>query len=187
MSLLKGADFFYALRFLRLLTTAWKDTKAFEFGIVDENGKKLKKPQTSDEKGAYTAFHRLVYNIKRLLNKLPFGKTKLASYATALFLIKEHTKLADETICERLEIEDYLELYECKSLFLNESGTIQANKYFLVRDLPLKTGEPLAKADTEVVVEEHEPIGHFCNVPIFKAYHLKTKQSIYITQNDIIT
>jgi hypothetical protein len=169
MSLLKGADFFYALRFLRLLTTQWKDTKAFELGIVDENGKKLKKPQGSEEKGAYTAFHRLVYNIKRLLNKLPFGKTKLASYATALFLIK-----------------DYLELYECKSLFLNESGTIQANKYFLVRDLPLKTGEPLAKADTEVVVEEHEPIGHFCNVPIFKAYHLKTKQSIYITQNDII-
>ena len=117
MSLLKGADFFYALRFLRLLTTQWKDTKAFELGIVDENGKKLKKPQGSEEKGAYTAFHRLVYNIKRLLNKLPFGKTKLASYATALFLIKEHTKLADETICERLEIEDYLELYECKSLF----------------------------------------------------------------------
>ena len=186
MGLLKGADFFYALRFIRLLTTDWKDTKAFEFGIVDENGKKLKKPQTSEEKGAYTAFHRLVYNIKRLLNKLPGGKSKLAGYATALFLIKDSTQLSDETICERLEIDDYLELHECKNLFLNENGTIQANKYFLVRDLPLKTGEPLAKVNTEVMVKEHEPIGHFCNVPIFEAYHLKTKQSIYITQNDII-
>tara|TARA_R110002153_G_scaffold89582_3_gene219229 strand:+ start:14701 stop:15264 length:564 start_codon:yes stop_codon:yes gene_type:complete len=187
MSLLRGADFFYALRFLRLLTTKWEDTTAFELGIVDKDGKKLKKPQGSEEKGAYTSFHRLVYNIKRLLNKLPFGKTKLASYATALFLIKEHTNLTDEVICEKLEIEGYLELHECKGLFLNEDGAIQANKYFLVRDLPLKTGEPLAKADTEVVVEEHNPIGHFCNVPIFKAHHVKTKQSIYITQNDIIT
>jgi len=185
MSILRGPDFFYALRFLRLLTTDWKDTTAFENGIVDENGKKLKKPKTTDEKASYTAFHRLVYNIKRLLNKLPGGKTKVASYATALFLIKDSTQLSDEVICERLKIDTNIDLKECENLYLNENNTIQANKYLLVRDLPLKTGEPLAKINTEVVVEEHEPVGYFCNVPIYNGYHLKTKQRIYITQNDI--
>ena len=70
MSLLRAGDFFYALRFLRLLTTPWKKTSAYELGIVDENGKKLKKPETSEEKSAYNVFHKLVYNLKRLLKKV---------------------------------------------------------------------------------------------------------------------
>ena len=81
MGFLRGPDFFYALRFLRLLTTKWEDTNAFKLGIVDKNGKKLKKPETSDEKSAYNTFHKLVYNIKRLINKIPLGKSTLASYA----------------------------------------------------------------------------------------------------------
>ena len=65
MGLLRGADFFYAIRFLRLLTTKWEKTNAYKLGIVDKNGKVLKKPETSEEKGAYNVFHKLVYNIKR--------------------------------------------------------------------------------------------------------------------------
>ena len=186
MSLLKGADFFYALRFLRLLTTAWEDTGAHKLGIVDKDGKKLKSPKSSDEKRAYTAFHRLVYNIKRLLNKLPGGKSKLAAYASALFLIKEHTKLSDEVICEKLKIDKSIELTESSNLFLNENGTIQSDQYLLSRDLPLKNGKVLAKGNTTVIVKEHAPVGHFLNVPIFNAFHVKTKQSIFITQSDII-
>jgi hypothetical protein len=185
MSLLRGTDFFYALRFLRLLTTDWNKTKAYQLGIVDENGKKLKKPQTSEEKSAYTAFHRLVYNIKRLLAKLPGGKTKFAKYATALFLIKEHTKLSDDIIFEHLMFDEKNLLQENKSLYLTESGAIQANKYTLVRALPLMNGEPLAEKNTEIMVEEHEPIGYISSIPIFKGFHVKTKQHIYITQDDI--
>ena len=73
MSLIsRTADLFYAYRFIKLLVTPWEKTEAFEFGIVDDNGKVLKKTsalKTSEEKAAYTVFHRLVFNIKRLLNK----------------------------------------------------------------------------------------------------------------------
>ena len=74
----RTADLFYAFRFLKLLTTSWNKMSAFELGIIDDSGKVIKKPKTNEEKSAYTIFHRLVFNIKRLMSKLPFGKTKLA-------------------------------------------------------------------------------------------------------------
>ena len=38
MGLLRGPDFFYAIRFLRLLTTKWTNTSAFKLGIIDTVG-----------------------------------------------------------------------------------------------------------------------------------------------------
>ncbi|MEK9769694.1 MAG: hypothetical protein VW683_12290, partial [Betaproteobacteria bacterium] len=73
--LLRGADTVYALRFLRLLTMPWEKTAAFKVGVIDENGNRIKKPETSEEKEAYTVFHRLVFNIRRLLAKIPLGKS----------------------------------------------------------------------------------------------------------------
>ena len=63
----RAGDLVYTLRFLRLLTTPFDKTTAFELGLIDEKGKKLKKPETKDEKGAYNTFHRLVFNIKKLI------------------------------------------------------------------------------------------------------------------------
>ena len=40
MSILKrAADLVYTFRFLKLLVTPFNKTKAFELGIIDENGK----------------------------------------------------------------------------------------------------------------------------------------------------
>lgn len=103
MSILRFGDTFFALRFLRLLTTPWKKTNAYKKGLIDERGNKIKDPKTPDEKSVYNLFHKLVFNIKRLLNKLPLGKTTLASYAAALYLIKEQSGLSEEIISEILE------------------------------------------------------------------------------------
>ena len=75
----KSADLLYTLRFLRLLTTPWEETNAFKLGLIDNEGKKLKKAQTSEEKSAYNTFHRLVFNVKKLINKVPGGKSKRAA------------------------------------------------------------------------------------------------------------
>jgi hypothetical protein len=74
-----------------MLTTPWKKFDAYKLGIIDDKGKRLKdKPvETKDEKSAHTLLHRLVFNLKRILNKVPFGKTAFASYAVALLLLKE--------------------------------------------------------------------------------------------------
>ncbi len=83
------ADTYMAYQFLKRLTTPFDKTKAFELGLIDEKGKKLKKAQTNEEKDAYTYFDRLVFNIKRLMEKVPGGSSRFVSYAAALYLIKE--------------------------------------------------------------------------------------------------
>ena len=39
----QAIDLFVAYRFLRILTTPWEDQEAFKLGIIDQNGKLLKK------------------------------------------------------------------------------------------------------------------------------------------------
>ena len=191
MGFLRGPDFFYALRFLRLLTTRWDKTTAFKLGIVDKNGKKLKKPETAEEKSAYNTFHKLVYNIKRLINKIPLGKSTLASYAAALFLIKEHASISDKKLIKVIQESTGLDFSnykpEINEWYLTENGEIETGKYALARDIALpKTGELLAKKKTWVEIMESAPYGSVLGHPVFKAQHLKTQQTIYITQEDII-
>ena len=190
MGFLRGPDFFYALRFLRLLTTKWNRTDAFKKGIVDKNGKKLKSPETPEEKSAYTIFHRLVFNIKRMINKVPLGKTTIASYLAALFLIKEHSGITEEelkkVIKETLEVDfsDYKS--ELNEWYLTNDGKIEKGKYALTRDIALpKTGELLAKKGTMVEVTKSEPVDSIFEHLVFKAKHAATRQDIYITQEDI--
>ena len=83
---------FVIFQFIKYLATPFNKTEAFKLGIIDKKGNYLKKQRdlkTTAEKKASNIFTRLVWNVKKLLEKLPFGKTKLASIATALFLIKE--------------------------------------------------------------------------------------------------
>lgn len=63
---------------------------AFRLGLIDKDGKAIRKPRTTEEKSAFTSFHRLVFNLKRLLSQIPLGRTRIASYAAALYLLKEH-------------------------------------------------------------------------------------------------
>lgn len=88
----KTLNNFYAFKFVRLLSQDWTDTEAYEEGIIDENGKVIKKNLTTDEKRVYTKFHKLVFNIKRMLEKFPLGKHAVSRYATALLLLKESTE-----------------------------------------------------------------------------------------------
>ena len=193
MGFLRGPDFFYALRFLRLLTMPWQKTGAFKAGIVDKDGNKLKKPETSDEKSTYTTFHKLVFNIRRLLSKVPFGKSAIARYGTALFLIKDHLEISNKNLAKVLaEVTDIdiskLQLNECSNCwYLTEDGEkIQSGKYALVHDIALpSTGELLAHKGTMVEIVEHKPVGEIFQIPVFEALHLKTNQYIYIIQEDI--
>lgn len=192
MSFLRGADFIYTLRFLRLLTMPYEKTDAFKQGIIDKDGEKLKSPETSDEKKAYGTFHRLVFNIRRLMAKIPGGRSTIARYGAALWLIKEKTNISDKKLAKilneftDLEIDENNQLCESGNWFLVEdSNRLRSGIYTLTKDLPLKNGELLAKQNTTVMVEEHEPVGQVFDIKIFKGYHVKTKQSIYITQDDI--
>ena len=89
-------DLLITYRIVKLMATDFKDQEAFKFGIIDANGKNLRKNRqlnTEAEKDSYTVLHRFVFNLKRILAK--FGlKSSISNFATALALIlKENQEL----------------------------------------------------------------------------------------------
>ena len=69
----RGADLYFVFRFLRLLTMKYEKTDAFKYGIIDKKGNPLKRSsdlETVDEKAAYTMLHRLVFKVRRLIEKV---------------------------------------------------------------------------------------------------------------------
>jgi|TARA_B110000908_G_scaffold94382_1_gene111857 hypothetical protein len=187
----RTADLFYAFRFLKLLVTPWEKTGAFEQGIVDKDGKNLKKGRdltTPEEKEVYTVFHRLVFNVKRLLNKLPFGKTKLASYATALFLIKENTGLTEEQIKKVLDevLEDIDESLN-ESVFFEKNGVMNPGQYILTESLFSElTGEAIGTPGDKIVISHHtKPIGTMFGTNIYQGHLAKTNQVAYFNTGEI--
>lgn len=86
-------DQLLAFKILMMLVKPFKETRAFELGIVDESGKLLIRPsefKTSEQKEAYNILTRLVFNLKRIINKTPGGESKLKNIAAAYFLVKEN-------------------------------------------------------------------------------------------------
>lgn len=86
-----------AYRILSMLVKNFTETQAYKLGLIDEKGKLIKKPSTSKEKDAYTYLHKLVFNMKKIINRLPGGESKLKSIVTALFLIKEYYESGNRT------------------------------------------------------------------------------------------
>lgn len=85
-------DNLIAYRVLSMLVKPFNETEAYKLGIIDDTGKNLIKARTfktTEQKNAYTYLHRLVFNLKKLLNKLPGGESKLKNIVAAFFLIKE--------------------------------------------------------------------------------------------------
>ena len=188
--LTKSADLVYTLRFLRLLTTKFEDTTAYKLGIIDKDGKKLKKPETNAEKSAYNTFHRLVFNIKKLLAKAPGGSSKIASYAAALFLLKENYNLSDgsiEKIVEACALDPLEGLSEGSQWFVAQDGSLSAGVYTLAVDhMVPATCEELCKSGDKVMVEDNcQPVDHILGYDIFEATHIRSKQKIFVTVGEL--
>lgn len=131
MSAMSTVDNLMAFKFLYLLVQPFDKTKAFKLGVIDADGKLLikSKDQTKEQKEAYDYLDRLVFNLKRLIGKLPGGKTMLASFIAALYLVREEkmtnsqieerfneilSKITEQEITlveETLLVEEFLEMY----------------------------------------------------------------------------
>jgi hypothetical protein len=189
--LTRAGDLLYTLRFLRLLTTPWEETGAFKAGIIDEDGKKIKKPSSSADKEVYNTFHRLVFSIKRLVNKIPGGKSKFGSYVAALLLIKEKLELTDkgiERIVEACGLDRLDILAESSQWFILPEGNMSPGIYRMNEDGKMlnSTCEEVCKKGDRVRVEnECYPIENICGLDIFEVTHIPTNQKIYITSGEL--
>lgn len=95
-----------ALRILKLLVTPFGESEAHKLGIIDANGKVLRKASTlrkPEEKEAYNYLVRLVFNMKRIINKLPGEETKLRNMVAAMVLVREAYTNGDDSALPLME------------------------------------------------------------------------------------
>lgn len=86
-------DNLIAFKIMTMMVKPFIQTDAYKLGIIDAHGKTLRKANTlttSAEKNAYNYLTRLVFTMKKIINKLPGGESRLKSMVAALWLVKEH-------------------------------------------------------------------------------------------------
>jgi hypothetical protein len=101
--------------------------EAYKQGVIDADGNILIKPDdrnTMDKRDSLTTLDVLILNLRKILMKLPFGKTKLANYAAALFLIKEEKNLTEENLEEKFVA--YMNRQELQEEIVNATGVAVA-------------------------------------------------------------
>ncbi|NBX98134.1 hypothetical protein EB118_17440 [bacterium] len=117
-------DLYIVYRILRKLTTPFEEWEAYKRKIIDIEGNIIKKSDdrlSAEDKYALTTLDVLILNLKKILSKLPFGKTKLASYGAALFLIKEEKNLTEDNLEQRFIT--YLNSQQLKEEISNVTGS----------------------------------------------------------------
>lgn len=201
----RAIDLFVTYRFIKLLVTPFDKMPAYKLGIIDKEGQRVVEKtvsrgmqptqlKTDEEKSAYTVLHKLVFNIKKIFGKVPGLRTKLGTYAAALFLLKDTFKehVEDPDVFEK-EFMKYLkeEGYEIDNTISEEvigfGEVLPKGEYTLVNDI-LNTEEEELQAkvgDKVIAYDDEAPIDTVLGVEIFPIVHVKTQEKIYISLEDI--
>lgn len=114
-------DLFLVYQFIKRLATPFNEWEAYKLGIIDEDGNQLKKRKdlvTRKEKDSFGIFDVMIMKLKRLIEKIPGGKSRIGTYAAALYLIKENEQISqygDKMLTEEYleeKLEEYMQIVE---------------------------------------------------------------------------
>ena len=199
----RAVDLFVTYRFIKLLTTPFEKTEAFKLGIIDKDGNRIKKEKstkpavelaTSEQKAAYTILHKLVFNIKKIFSKVPGLRTKVGTYAAALFLLKDTFKesVSDPDMFEK-EFIKYLKEEnidfddEIQEEVIGFGEQLPKGRYKLKQDILNKQEEELSakKGDIVIAFDDEAPFDTILGVEIFSVVHEKSQEKIYVSLEDL--
>lgn len=201
-------DIYVAYKFVKILSTPWEKTDAFKLGIIDKKGKILKKRKSlksGEEKAAYTIFHTLIWNMKKLLDKLPPTRTRIGSFVAALWMLKEYTstRVEDQTLIERTFVKYMIDtgrvtsgevLDSCFEQFLGEGddadfrpelpSVLFKGRYKLIFDVdaPEFTGQ---KGNIVVVRKDTLSFETLLGQPMFRVQLEKNLKDLVISYEDL--
>ena len=203
----RAIDLFVTYRFLKILTTPFNKQDAYKLGIIDKDGNrvmgkpikgiKVSKPdplKTPDETAAYTILHKLIFNIKKLFNKVHGLKTKVGTYAAALYLLKDTLKesVDDPDVFEK----EFMKYLKEQGLEIDDSiseevvgfgEVLPKGEYVLKQDILNKEEEELTARTGDVVnaYEDVPPVDTILGVEIFPVVHKKSGSVIYVGLEDL--
>jgi len=200
-----AVDLFVTYRFLKILTTPFVKQEAFKLGIIDKSGNRIRVEKspgrfvptvltTSQEKNNYTILHKLIFNIKRLFEKVPGLRSTVGTYAAALYLLKDTFKehVEDPDVFEK-EFMKYLKEhgYEHDNTIEEEvvgfGEVLPKGDYVLMQDILNKEQDELTakKGDAVIAYEDVPPTDTILGVEIFPVVHKKTGNVLYVGLGDL--
>ena len=154
-------DNLIAFRVLSMLVKPFKETDAYKLGIIDEKGNTLIKSSqftTDQQRNAFNYLTRLVFNLKKLINKLPGGESKLKNIIAAFFLLKEAYK-TNSTRVDEQQLNEIVKLLD-GGVILAEEQLVVEEFLSLNEEGPVNATGPMVSTD-QPVVRKHKRFGQF--------------------------
>lgn len=143
-------------KFLSYLNKDWKSFDAYKAGVIDASGRLLvtSRTMTRQQKRTYGAFERIMFNLKRLLEKVPGGSSQIGRIATSLYLLRDHLgdsfRSAEEHILEQVQ-------QNSRDLIVEE------------KEMGISTGTYLLETGQEFILyNDLQPIDTCLKQPIYK-------------------
>ena len=193
MSGTRAIDLLITYRIIKLLTTPFEKQDAYRLGIIDKNGKVLRKTKelkTGKERDAYTILHRFVFNLKRLINIVPGGKSKLGTYAAALGLLLKENKEINEIELERTL---YKHLSEQDLLILEDDikestgfDYLPEGRYIITDRLTdLNDNTTADVGDIVYTTEDQKPFDNYFGVNLYNVINKDTNKQIIVSEDNV--
>ena len=185
-------DLLIAYRVIKLLVTPFEKQEAYKYGIIDKDGKVLRKAkdlQTAKEKDSYTLLHRFVFNLKRILQKVGLG-SKIGNYAAALGLLLKEQKDLNAIEIERTL---YKHLVENKLIAYDDDikesvgfDYLPEGRYTIVEDLKDLENNPSAEVgDIVSVPVDTKPFDNYFGVNLYNVINEDTQKQIIVSEDNI--
>ena len=193
MSGTRAIDLLITYRIIKLLTTPFEKQEAYRLGIIDKNGKVLRKTKdlkTPKERDAYTILHRFVFNLKRLINIVPGGKSKLGTYAAALGLLLKENKDINEIEIEKVL---YKHLSDNDLLVLDDDikestgfDYLPEGRYIITDRLTdLNDNTTADVGDIVYTTEDQKPFDNYFGVNLYNVINKDTNKQIIVSEDNV--
>ena len=167
-----------AYRILKMLVIPFKDTAAYKLGIINANGDVLIQPKnfrTSAQKDAYNYLQRIVFSLKKLINKLPGGESQLKNLVAAYYLVREAYSSKAKKINEE-QLHHVIDLLD--------SGVVLVEEQIEIEKFLEEFGGGISVASTSIpanvtgpVVSTDEPVPSENNINSYKNKNKKKRRS----------
>ena len=189
----RAIDLLITYRVIKMLVTPFEKTDAYKYGIIDKNGKVLRKNKTltvAKEKDSYTILHRFVFNLKRLINLIPGGKSKLGTYAAALGLL-----LKEQKDINAVELEKVLYKHLRENDLINFDDDLREDvdfdflpkgRFIIIDDLEDLNGDKTANVgDVVYTTENQKPFDNYFGVNLYHVINEDTQKQIIVSEDNV--
>lgn len=178
----RAVDSYMAYKFVKNLSKPFEKWKAYELGLIDDNGDIIREPQTPEEKKEITPFMNIIRNCKKLIRKFPGGKTFSASLVSAMLLLKENEECEDPIFIfnEILRYDRDLSLLTNQSNYKYLTEELESENYILKKGVYRLNQGYISEKPMYVRTSEEQVSQFFAGIPYFVVQELSSGKNISV-------